>query len=304
MERIVDISTDGLYLAIHRSFLTVNDEGTERGRVPLDDICALIVHAHGITWSNAVMVRLSERAVPIVICGSNHSPIACVWPLEGHHALGARMRAQLSASRPLAKQLWQKLVAGKIRMQGEALRLAGKEPGAFDLLARKVRSGDPQNVEAQAARRYWKAMFGRAFTRDRSAGGANALLNYGYTVLRAVASRAICASGLHPSVGIFHANRVNTFALADDVMEPFRPVVDRLVADMVNSGMTEVDPDTKRRLAGVASVDLEMADQTVSTLSVAMQKLTHSLASSFENRKADLALPLRPVRLCREDDVT
>src|SRR5690606_5381974 len=149
----------------------------------------------------------------------------------------------------------QKLVAGKIRMQGEALRLTGKEHGAFDLLARKVRSGDPQNVEAQAARRYWKAMFGASFSRDRGADGANALLNYGYTVLRAIASRAVCASGLHPSLGMFHTNRVNTFALADDVMEPFRAVVDLLVADILKSGPTGVDADAKRRLASVATVN-------------------------------------------------
>lgn len=304
MERIVDISTDGIHLATHRGFLTVNHGGEERGRVPIDDVGALIVHAHGTTWSNAVMVRLSERAVPIVVCGSNHRPVACVWPVEGHHAQAARMRAQLSASRPLAKQLWQKLVAGKIRMQGEALRLAGHEYGAFDLLERKVRSGDPQNIEAQAARRYWRAMFGATFTRDRGAGGVNSLLNYGYTVLRAIASRAVCASGLHPSVGIFHVNRVNTFALADDVMEPFRPVVDLMVLDIAKGGTRDVDADAKRMLARVASVDVQVADETVSPLGVAMQKLTHSLAASFEGRKADLLLPLRPVRLRREDDYT
>jgi len=304
MERIVDITSDGLHLAVHRGFLTVSEAGEERGRVALDDIGALIVHAHGTTWSNSVMVRLSERAVPIVVCGSNHRPVACVWPLEGHHAQAARMRAQLSANRPVVKQLWQKLVVGKIRMQGEALRLVGKEHGAFDLLARKVRSGDPQNVEAQAARRYWKTMFGPAFNRDRSAEGTNSLLNYGYTVLRAIASRAVCASGLHPTIGIFHANRVNAFALADDVMEPFRPVVDLLVADIIDDGIIEVDAEAKRRLAGITTIDLWMADDIVSPLGVAMQKLTQSLASSFESRGVDLVLPLRPVRLARADDDT
>lgn len=126
MDRVVDISTDGLHLATYRGFLTVSASGEERGRVPLDDVGALIVHAHGTTWSNSVVVRLSERAVPIVICGPNHAPVACVWPLDGHHAQGARMRAQLAAPRPLAKQLWRQIVAGKIRMQGEALAFAGR----------------------------------------------------------------------------------------------------------------------------------------------------------------------------------
>ncbi|MCB1412467.1 MAG: type II CRISPR-associated endonuclease Cas1 [Xanthobacteraceae bacterium] len=294
MQRVVDISTDGLHLATLRGFLTVSAAGEEKGRVPLDDVGALIVHAHGTTWSNTVMVRLSERAIPVVICGANHAPVACVWPLAGHHAQGARMRAQLSAGRPLAKQLWRLVVAGKIRMQGEALRFVGREGGAFEALARKVRSGDPENVEAQAARRYWKAMFGSGFARDRQAEGINALLNYGYTVLRATASRAICAAGLHPTIGIFHANRANAFALADDIMEPFRPIVDLVVVDLVANGVTAVTPDAKSRLARIASADLAMPDATVSPLDIAVQRLTHSLAVSFETGKPGLDLPVRP----------
>jgi len=294
MERVVDISTDGLHLATDRGFLTVSASGDEKGRIALDDIGALIVHAHGTTWSNTLVVRLSERAVPMVICGTNHAPVACVWPLDGHHAQGARMRAQLAAGRPLAKQLWRLLVAGKIRMQGEALSFSGKEGGAFDLLARRVRSGDPENVEAQAARRYWKAMFGQEFARDRSADGLNALLNYGYTVLRAVASRAICASGLHPTIGVFHSNRANAFALSDDVVEPFRPVVDLLAGQLVSDGVDAVTPEAKRRLAAIGAVDLDMGDGTVSPLSLAVTRLAHSLATSFETGAAALVLPARP----------
>jgi CRISPR-associated protein Cas1 len=294
MERIVDIATDGLHLAASHGFLTVNASGEEKGRIPLDDIGALIVHAHGTTWSNSVMVRLSERAVPIVVCGSNHAPVACVWPLEGHHAQSARMRAQLAASRPLAKQLWRQLVVGKIRMQGAALSAAGKEAGAFDLIARKVRSGDPENVEAQAARRYWTLMFGPDFTRDRNAEGANALLNYGYTVLRAVVSRAICASGLHPTIGVFHTNRANAFALSDDLMEPFRPLVDLLVMRLLADGIGDVSPGAKARLASVATLDIEASDGTVSPLNIAAQRLVHSLATSFEAGVAAVDLPIGP----------
>jgi CRISP-associated protein Cas1 len=296
MQRIVDITTDGLHLAAHRGFLTVSASGEEKGRVALDDIGALIVHAHGTTWSNSVLVRLSERAVPIVVCGPNHAPVACVWPLEGHHAQSARMRAQLSAPRPLAKQLWRQIVAGKIRMQGEALAACDKEGGAFEYLARKVRSGDPENVEAQAARRYWKAMFGPEFVRDKRAEGANGLLNYGYTVLRAIISRSICASGLHPTVGVFHANRMNAFALSDDLMEPFRPMVDLLVGRLLSEGVTDVQPATKGRLATIQSLDVAAFDGTVSPLGIAAQRLAHSLATSFETGIAALDLPARPVQ--------
>jgi len=294
MERIVDISTDGLHLAAHRGFLTVSASGEEKGRVALDDVGALIVHAHGTTWSNALMVRLSERAVPVVVCGSNHAPVACMWPLEGHHAQAARMRAQIAAPRPLMKQAWRQIVVGKIRMQGEVLAFAGREGGAFDMLARKVRSGDPGNVEAQAARRYWKALFGPGFSRDREADGVNALLNYGYAVLRAIVSRAVCASGLHPTLGIFHSNRGNAFALADDLMEPFRPVADLLVLGLVEAGHAAVAPEAKRELARLPATDLAMPDGTVSPLGIAVQKLAQSLAEGYETRAARLVLPLRP----------
>ncbi|PWJ83726.1 CRISPR-associated Cas1 family protein [Pseudaminobacter salicylatoxidans] len=293
MERVVDIATDGLYLAVHRGFLTISDSGEEKGRVALDDIGALIVHAHGTTWSNTVFTRLAERNVPVVLCGSNHAPVSCIWPLQGHHAQGARMRAQLEASRPLKKRLWQVVIAAKIRMQGYVLTANGAEGGGFDLLARKVRSGDPDNLEAQAARRYWKTLFGKEFQRDTDADGANALLNYGYTVLRATLSRAICAAGLHPTPGIFHSNRANAFALADDLMEPYRPLVDQIVLNLMKQGVETVTPEAKRALTSLTTFDLE-TPVGLSPLSVQVQRFVHSLALSFETRQAVLELPGMP----------
>lgn len=290
MERVVDIATDNLFLAVHRGFLTVNAAGEERGRVPLDDVGALIVHGHGTTWSNTVFTRLSERAIPVVICGANHAPIACVWPLEGHHLQAARMRAQIAASRPLCKQLWARIVSAKIRMQGEALALHGIESGAFAELARRVRSGDPDNIEAQAARRYWKLLFGPDFSRNQELGGTNSLLNYGYTVLRAVVSRAVCAAGLHPTISVFHSNRANAFALSDDLMEPYRPLVDIAVRKLVAQGVAEITPEAKRELAALTAVDLA-SDQGTSPLSVHVQRFVHSVATAFETGALQLALP-------------
>ena len=200
------------------------------------------------------------------------------------------MRSQIAATRPLSKQLWRQIVCAKIRMQGEVLALNGRQAGAFDALARKVRSGDPDNIEAQAARRYWKALFGPDFTRDQDGGGLNGLLNYGYTVLRAVVSRAICAAGLHPTIGIFHANRANAFALADDLMEPYRPVVDHMVLALSADGIEHVSSEAKRILATVSTVDLCQTD-SVSPLGVQVQRLVHSVATSFETGTADLRLP-------------
>lgn len=296
MERIVDIETDGLFLAVHRGFMTVNAQGEERGRIALDDIGALIVHAHGTTWSTSVFTRLSDRGVPVVICGPNHAPVSIVWPLDGHHLQGARMRAQLGAGRPLIKQLWKDIVRAKILMQGAILTRNGREAGAFDMLARKVRSGDPDNIEAQAARRYWKLLFGPEFTRDQDGEGINGLLNYGYTVLRAIVSRAICAAGLHPTIGIFHANRANAFALADDLMEPYRPLVDQMVLDLVADGQSAVAPETKQVLARLSSLDLP-GPLGLSPLSVQVQRFVHSLALSFERGSVALEVPDAPQML-------
>ncbi len=292
MYRVIDIETDGLFLAVHRGFLTVNAGGEERGRIALEDIEALIVHAHGTTWSNTVFTRLSERAVPVVLCGPNHAPVACVWPLEGHYQQAARMRAQLAATRPLGKQIWARIVAAKILMQGEVLAHFDAEAGAFATLARSVRSGDAGNVEAQAARRYWKALMGRDFHRDQAGGGINGLLNYGYTVLRALLSRAICAAGLHPTISVFHSNRNNAFALSDDLMEPYRPFVDLMVRRLTLRGIAEVTPEAKRELGRIGVIDL-MSEAGVTPLALHAQRFVHSVAVSFETGTAALAAPTR-----------
>ncbi|MGQ0661759.1 type II CRISPR-associated endonuclease Cas1 [Sphingosinicella sp.] len=307
MDRFVDIATDGRHLSTHRGFLIVEEDGAEIGRVALDDVHAVIVHAHGATWSGSLVARLAERGAPIVFCGPNHNPIAVTLPLEGHHAQNARMQAQWGASRPLEKQLWRRIVQAKIAMQGSLLDARGA-PGAagFQLIARRVKSGDPDNVEAQAARRYWPALMGKDFRRDRAALGANALLNYGYTVMRATCARAVVAAGLHPTIGIQHSNRGNAFALADDLVEPFRPLVDALVAAMIEEGIDALDPPLKRRFARLIALDLRIAGEA-SPVSVAAQRLAQSLAKAFETGRAELALfdpptPMEWAALARLDD--
>ena len=293
MDRIVDIATDGRHLSAYRGFLKVEEGGAEVGRVALDDIVAVIVHAHGITYSNNLLVALAERNALLVVCGPNHMPVSCVWPLGGHHLQGARMRAQWNAARPLGKRLWRDIVVAKIRNQAAVLTAAGARGGGVEALAGKVKSGDPDNMEAQAARRYWPLMFGDAFRRDRTLGGVNAMLNYGYTVMRAATARAVIAAGLHPTIGIHHRNRGNEMALADDLVEPFRPIVDAAVRRMTDLGADAVTPAVKHVLAGLTAADLP-APAGVSPLSVCLQRLATSLAQSFESGKAALELPLTP----------
>lgn len=294
--RIVEIAQDGRRLTLSRGFLVIKDADSELGRVPIDDIGALIVNGHGVTFSNNLVHALSERGASLILCGPNHAPYAWLWPISGHHMQGARMRAQLAASKPLRKRLWQIVVRAKIEQQGAALEAMGRPGGAFRLLARKVGSGDPENVEAQAARRYWPLMFGESFRRERDAGGLNALLNYGYAVLRSCTARAVTGAGLHPSLAIHHRNRANDMALVDDLMEPFRPLVDLAVARLAGRNVSEVTPEAKRTLANLAFADMRTSSG-VTPLSTCLTRLAVSLAQAFENGEAKLELPLAPLPL-------
>ncbi len=288
MDRIVDIATEGRHLSLYRGFLIVEEDRQEVGRVALDDIHAVIVHAHGTTWSANLVAALAERGAPMVFCGANHSPIAVTLPIEGHHAQNARFRAQWGASKPLAKQLWRRIVSAKIAMQGSLLAaraVAGAE--AFPSIAARVKSGDTDNLEAQAARRYWPLLMGRDFRRDRDSPGANALLNYGYAVMRATVARAVVATGLHPTIGINHANRGNALALADDLVEPFRPLVDAVAVAMTAQGIDTLDPARKRRFARLIAFDLRVGDEA-SPVSIAAARLAQSLARAFETGRPSL----------------
>lgn len=288
--RVVEIAADDRHLAVSRGFLTVSTKGEEVGRVPLDDIGVLLAHAHGLTYSNNLMIELAQRGAAVVLCGPNHMPVAWLWPIDGHHVQSLRMRQQLEAGTPLRKRLWQVLVRAKLEQQRAVLERLGKPDGAFDLLSRKVKSGDPDNIEAQAARRYWPLLMGDDFRRDRSAGGANAMLNYGYTVLRAGVARAVTSAGLHPSVGLHHSNRNNPMCLVDDLMEPFRPIVDYIVSRLIAAGKEEVNPETKAVLAQILAFDMA-TDQGTTPVSTCVERLAFSLAQSYETGKPSLTLP-------------
>ncbi|MGR3723689.1 type II CRISPR-associated endonuclease Cas1 [Abyssibius alkaniclasticus] len=293
MDQIIDIETDGRHLSRDRGFLRVSQDGQEIGRTPLDQIAAVIVHAHGTTWSTSLLCELAERGAPVVLCASNHAPRSVLLPLEGHHAQGARMRAQWQAKTPLIKQAWKQVIRAKIRMQAAALDAIGKPDAPLLMMLRKITSGDSTNIEAQAARYYWPQMMGTEFRRDPADSGANALLNYGYTVLRAATARAVVGAGLHPTIGLFHSNRGNAFALADDLMEPFRPLVDCTVRSIMARGASKIDSQSKQTLARVIATDLPLNDG-ITPVSVALMKLATSLGQSFEAGKLSLALPAPP----------
>jgi CRISPR-associated protein Cas1 len=294
--RIVEVATDGRHLAVERGFLIVAEHGAEVGRVPLDDIAAVIANAHGITYSNNLLVKLTERGIPAVLCGANHMPAAIVWPVASHHIQTGRMSDQIAASLPLKKRLWSQIVRAKILAQGATLAAVGAPHGGFYLLSRKVRSGDADNVEAEAARRYWPLLFGPEFRRDKDGDGTNGMLNYGYAVLRAGIARAVMAAGLHPGFGLMHSNRSNPMVLIDDLMEPFRPIVDREVWRLVKDGTSKVDRESKTVLARIMVIDLPTAAGRSPLMNCA-ERLAQSLARIYagENSSLDLPLPTLPL---------
>ncbi len=296
--RIVEIAKDGVHVGTERGFLIVSRKRQTLGRVPLDDIAGLVVRGYGASLSTAVCGRLAERNVPVVICGADQSPASVVWPVSGHHMQGFIMQGQALAKKPLLKRLWAQLVRAKINAQSATLRAAGREAGDLTAMARRVRSGDPGNVEAQSAQRYWPRLFGSGFRRDRSGKGVNAALNYGYTVLRTAMSRSIIAAGLHPSLSIQHRSRGDALRLSDDLMEPFRPHLDWIVWKLARAGTIKgaLDVEAKAELVRVLSLDLDTR-RGASPVQVCMDRLAQSLVTVYAGDRAGLELPGEPVFL-------
>lgn len=288
--RIVEIAGDGRYLSLDRGFLVVSHKGEEMGRTPIDDVSALIGNAHGLVYSNNLLVALAERNAPFVLCAANHKPVGLLWPVESHHRQAARMDAQIRASAPLRKRLWKQVVQAKIGMQAAVVGFWGGSEPPLRRLVSKVRVGDPSNIEGQAARLYWGQLFGKDFRRNRDADGVNAMLNYGYTVLRALVARQVMAAGLHPGVPLHHANEGNAMRLVDDLMEPFRPLVDATVRRISEAGATELDEAIRRELAVLGTRSLRTG-RGISPVSIVVQRLAVSLAQTYEDSAKRLELP-------------
>jgi CRISPR-associated protein Cas1 len=292
--RIVEVADDRRHLFVHRGFMVVQDTGGERkelGQIPLDDIAAVIANAHGLSYTNNLLVALAERCAPFVLCSANHNAVGMLLPIEGNFEQSRRIEAQIAAAKPTQKRLWATIVRCKLLQQAATLEATGQPTAPLTALAKKVRSGDPENIEAQGARRYWTLLFEDQFRRDRNAEGINSLLNYGYTVFRAACARAVIAAGLHPSIGLHHSNAANAMRLVDDLIEPFRPVVDLKVWLLNKAGEGTITPDSKRALVRTLYDDMQ-TDAGATPVSVCMQKLAVSLAQVYLSERDELDLPL------------
>lgn len=293
--RILELTKPGLSVHKRRGFLTVDTSDGEAGRIAFDDIEAVLVASPGMVWSNTALAELAARQIPVMVLGHDFNPVAVMLPLNGHFQQSYRVRAQADASLPFRKQAWATLVRHKISAQAEALERVNEPSERLRRLATVVCSGDPDNREAQAAQAYWPLMMDKAFRRDRDAAGANVLLNYGYAVLRAATARAIVAAGLHPSLSVHHRSGGDALALADDLMEPFRPTVDLIVRRLCAEGITEV-AEARSALVAALAADFP-TQQGASPLSQVLVRLAQSLAQSYETGRLRLVFPDRPIPL-------
>jgi len=292
-ERVIDISQTGACLRVrHRQLvITLGDGPTES--MPMDDIGVVVSSHPRTTFSQAVLSELIRQGGSFVVCDEKCLPVGMLLPLASNYIQVERMAAQANAKLPLKKRLWQQVVVAKVKAQSQLLqRLRGTDAG-IGALAGRVRSGDPKNIEAQAARRYWGPLFNDpSFRRNHDADDQNRCLNYGYAVLRAIVARGVCAAGLHPSLGIQHHNRYSQFCLADDLMEPMRPIVDEAVVKLVDAkgAQAPLDKESKAELIGALQKRYECNGEKRTLFDIS-NRLGESLVSAFAGQKVTLSFP-------------
>jgi CRISP-associated protein Cas1 len=269
-------------------------------RLPLEDIAWIVLDGAHATLTSTLICACMDSGIALIFTDARHTPSGICLPFHQHHRQAAVASIQLGISQPLKKRLWQTLVAAKIANQAANLDLCQRGGGGtLAAMAKLVGSGDPDNVEARAAREYWKQLFDN-FIRDDPADLRNKMLNYGYSILRSAIARALVASGFLPCIGLFHESVTNAFNLADDVFEPFRPFVDRLVFTLSENGARrdgDLTIDDRRALAGALNMDASVGAEKVSLL-IATERAAESLFRAMEHASpALIQLPAFAERL-------
>ncbi len=252
--RILEIAHDGKTLAVERGFVVIKEKGEEIGRIELDTLSAVICTANWSMLGTPTINKLAEYGIPLVVCDKRTKiPTSALISLDGNWRQGDIFEAQARCSMPKNKSAWQSIVKAKLLQQAHTLKFFGNEIGYEYLLnlSARVKSNDPENLEGRGAAVYWRELMGNTFRRNHDAEDENILFNYGYTILRACTIRAICAAGMHPSLGIHHCSSTNTFRLSDDLIEPFRCFVDLRVKEISQEGDIRLTIENRKRLSGV-----------------------------------------------------
>lgn len=275
----------------NRQLVIENHETGEKTTAPIEDIGIVLIENQSVSISIPAMNALTENNCAVVLCDSRHMPASMLLPLEGNSVQQESYRFQIEATTPLKKNLWKQIIEAKIRNQANLLNVAGKDGNILKPLYSNVKSGDEDNKEGVAARLYWCRLFGDGFKRDNDFDIPNPFLNYGYAILRAGMARALVGSGLHPSFGLFHRNRYNAFPLADDMMEPYRPFVDKIVLQILRDGHTGLNVDTKQQLLRVMFMDTSFKTMT-RPLEIALSISSASLVKCLRGEQKILSFPI------------
>ena len=279
-------------------------EMKKKDKIPLDDILSVLISVPGCSVSTVVIDELCKRNIPLVISGSNFLPSSMVLPVSGYGRQFHVMCAQSTISKPRRKKAWQKIIKAKILNQANALLYFGNRNKRLEKLSIKVKSGDSDNYEAQAAKIYWREMFGSHFRRDQDAPGINAALNYSYAVLRGCVARGLCGAGLHPTFSVHHKGPQNPLNLADDFIEPFRPFADMRIKEMMMTEFETIDeltPAVKTKLAAITNM-LVLLEKEHSPVSLACVKTARSFASYVMKETDHFSLPEIPKNLSFQSD--
>ena len=292
-ERVLDFSQAKVFLSLRHEQLVIRIDEQPEVTVPLAEVAAVILTSPRITATQPALAGLMRHGGSVIVCDDSHQPAGMMLPLSANTTQTQRMIAQMRASVPTGKRIWKQIVQEKIRSQAATLMAADRGDGGLPALVGLVRSGDPTNVEGRAAQRYWPLLFDNPnFRRRRDADDQNRLLNYGYAILRAAVGRAICASGLHPSIGVHHHGRNNPWCLADDLMEPYRPLIDSAVVELVGLYGSDcpLDGTSKARLVSVMSERLA-SDGEQRTVFDWISRTSASLAQVFLGEATELFYP-------------
>jgi len=286
-----------VYLSTKDEQLVVSFHDNEKPsvKVPVEDIGVVIFDHYRLTYTQNLVTKLLHNNVAMVTCNEKHLPQGLMLNLEGNHIQTERFTAQINASVPLKKNLWQQTIKAKIINQAYLLKQQGVKVENMKYWAGKVGSGDPENYEARAAAYYWENLFKTEiddFTRGRFDPEPNNLLNYGYAILRAVIARNLVGSGMLPTLGIHHRNKYNAYCLADDIMEPYRPFVDQLVLNLLQqqTDIYELSTEIKQALLQIPVVDV-VVNEKRSPLMVASQQTTASLYQCFAGTTRKIKYP-------------
>jgi len=281
------------YLSTKEEQLIITDpiSKTAKGRIAIEDIALLLLDNKQITISNQLLLRLQGNNVALITCDAHHLPFGLMLPMYGHTTYSERIKVQIAISEPLKKQLWKQTVVQKIKNQEALLKLYDKPAATMEDYWTSTKSGDSTNCEGKAAVHYWKYLF-KNFSRDRAGNSPNNMLNFGYAILRSIVARALVSSGLNPIFGIFHKNKYNPYCLADDIMEPYRPFVDKLVVNFISKypQEKELNKTVKAHLLAIATQDVLIAGK-IRPLMVAVTTTTASLYKCYTGEIRQIKYP-------------